>query len=423
MSHSLYKTTYVRPNKTADIAVRHVVVAAPASPMPRKKAKQNSGASLGTFFAALILMFGAYSLANASSTVSYFADTERSVANVLQAMGVGLRVDDDKEIFVSPGGIGVFPSQVALEDESGPLQYRIFAEQSNNQALESVTAFCEALTASTTSAFLPYTGPLLSLATGTTTEMGDWSYDVTFSEDAPGIIDGDTCKLDMVYRAWSLGAQEGTGYQDEERFSVIVHAVVADARVQEEQQFAPLAFVALFAEDTATSTTATSTEETEEETPKEDNDGGSNNAPLQSGGGGVPPVDPDPDDETLDDKKDDKDTEKSDTATTTEEVQEESDTATTTDEVADEEDESSDEEVVSFSQEIVTDEEVDETIVDEGDSGDEQEQEQEGETESVQEETPPADDETNTPEATDDTPQEQALPPEPQPLEDQAPGE
>lgn len=174
-------------------------------------------------FAVSLLTLMAFSAARASTTISYFNDSELAVLNTLQAGILDFIVGDPKsaEIYVTAGdsvGQTITPTMTANIESFTP-RYKVKAVVTDpNQAL------CNALEAS---AGLPfeYTGLLMGIDTGETDISGVWPIDISLPLGAPGVLDGDICIMKLVYSGWVQG-ENNEGYTDEEEFTLTIHAVI-----------------------------------------------------------------------------------------------------------------------------------------------------------------------------------------------------
>jgi hypothetical protein len=276
-----------KKHKMADIAGFHPCTLAGILPAYEDPSIKENGRRRGIRFSILRIVaviglaasIGAatFAIGNIGTTLSYFSDTEQSLANILEAVGLGFIVDDGNNqmaLTVSPGDLGTnVDTNLQLEQYSDPLTYRIFANQSLNQSLMSDAVFCNALKASTTSDLLPYNGPLKTLATATTTTTGAWPFTLSY-QDSPNISEGDTCVLDLVYKGWNPYASEGVGYNDEERVTL---TITAGAAPEEDLEAPQLFRLASFKEeeistDTDISEDATTTDDDTNTPPDTDTD-------------------------------------------------------------------------------------------------------------------------------------------------------
>ena len=173
----------------------------------------------------VVLMLTVFSAARASTTISYFNDSELSILNKLQAGILNFLLGDspNAEIIVTagdPDGETVTPT-VTLDAGSFSLRYKVTSAETGGNS-----AFCNALQVNSVSGPFSYIGTLIGMDTGETTTTGPWQIAVSFPEGAPDVSDGDTCVVDLIYAGWIDGEASSNGYLDEERFTLTVHAVI-----------------------------------------------------------------------------------------------------------------------------------------------------------------------------------------------------
>jgi hypothetical protein len=155
--------------------------------------------------------------ARSNTTLSYFRDTETSTLNLFSAALLDFFVLDEtyaRTISTATSSIAI----PVMTPENGSVEtlYKVTAEEVGGPA-----ALCGILTMqATTSPFL-YSGPLLSLNTTATTTTGSWTFGLTLATTT-GLIDGDICEVDLVYRGWYPTMPEYTGFTDEERVRLVI---------------------------------------------------------------------------------------------------------------------------------------------------------------------------------------------------------
>lgn len=158
-------------------------------------------------------------------TVAFFSDMEKSAANVLSAGILGITLSATPTTYTF--GDGAVPDILssaatpAAIPGSFPMSLRVTFDDTGG-----VPALCAALALSATGTPFTYSGSLLSFS-ATTSSFAPFTFDVSLPDDT-GLADGDTCTLDIVYRAWAAGTPENTGYTDEKRvpYSFTYHAPV-----------------------------------------------------------------------------------------------------------------------------------------------------------------------------------------------------
>lgn len=180
--------------------------------------------TIGLCFAVMLLMLTAFSAARASSTISYFSDSELSAANAFNAGQLNFLVGESAgaQITVTEGdadGEAVMPT-VTLDAGSFDLRYRVTATQTGGDA-----AFCNALQVDSTNGAFSYDGPLIGLDTGSTSVVGAWQFNVILPADS-GVSDGAQCLIDLQYAGWIDGEPSSNGYLDGEIYSLAITASV-----------------------------------------------------------------------------------------------------------------------------------------------------------------------------------------------------
>ena len=188
--------------------------------LTKKRAKKRTWRSLflrqsSTLAIVLILCGTSFSYASGAitGTISYFSDNEISQLNQFRAGLLGFRVDAEGTGYdftdEQTGGALIISKPTPLTG-SFPSEYMITVEQTGGSS-----AFCNALHLIATTTPFSYEGSLLSF--GTTTTTTDPLQFGVLLPNSDGIATGDTCNVDLVYRSWSLGGSQGSGYTDENR--------------------------------------------------------------------------------------------------------------------------------------------------------------------------------------------------------------
>lgn len=175
-------------------------------------------------FVVILLMLTAFSAARASTTISYFSDSELSALNSMSAGILNFLVGEGAgaAFIVTEGdvdGEAVMPT-VTLDAGSFNLSYNVTSAQTGGSS-----TFCNALQVDSTNGVFTYDGPLIGLNTGSTNTIGAWQFNVILPA-ASGVTDGETCVVDLIYSGWIDGGPSGSGYLDEETYTLTMTASV-----------------------------------------------------------------------------------------------------------------------------------------------------------------------------------------------------
>jgi hypothetical protein len=188
-------------------------------------------------------------------TVSYFTDIEQSLNNVFVAdpLDFSVSLDRDSHIDVSKGETKIVATMTP-DEKSDPVEYSVQGAVVGGDA-----ALCGALHVLATAPF-PYDGPLASLATATSTDLGSWALTISANGD---VSPNTSCGVVLIYRGVSAGAMPGQGYKDVEQ--ILMTFFVPDA------SSTPVVSVAAIAPDgevagTSTEAISTSTPDTSQDT-------------------------------------------------------------------------------------------------------------------------------------------------------------
>ena len=204
-----------------------------------------------------LMLFISIAGVESHSTISYFTDAEQAIANSFVADPIffsvvasttaqtfhGAEINTDTPVVIATvPGVG-----------SDPMQYYVEIEKTGGN-----DALCNALTV-LGDAPLAFDGLLASLQTATTSTMGPQNFFVSLPDDA-GVVSGDTCAVDVVYKGWNDGVREGNGYTDTHRVSLVF-----------DYQYAPIIEVPLAAlsETPVTDDSASSTPDILDPVPEE----------------------------------------------------------------------------------------------------------------------------------------------------------
>jgi signal peptidase len=161
------------------------------------------------------LCVGAVYLSMLGSTVSYFADIEAALANVLRTQALDFAVNAEGTNFVFNDAIPQDPGFVVVttvtpETESVPLRYKVSTE-----FVSGTTTLCAALRVISTSPF-GYEGNILGLGEAEVAFNNPW--DVSVRLEQGDYVVGDVCVVDLVFHAWNSNFLIfDDGYDDDER--------------------------------------------------------------------------------------------------------------------------------------------------------------------------------------------------------------
>ncbi len=233
------KAIYVRTRETDDIFVyKGVATVDEIQPNRKKKREVERGAfgrlsskkifKQGTTLALLLLAFTfATGITASHQTISYFNDLENASGNNLNAGLLDFTVNAKNysgDVTVGETGV-MFDPAASGEPGSLQLEYKVAAEKKSGP-----DTFCNALVANFAGGVV-YDGPLLALAIGPTSAGGAYDLSLTMP-DATGVVNGDTCVVDLVYTGWYQNAPDGQGYVDEERVTLTLKANIPELLIQ-----------------------------------------------------------------------------------------------------------------------------------------------------------------------------------------------
>ncbi len=175
----------------------------------RRGVAQHVLSLLSTIFVISVLHLGLFATGD---TLSYFADTESSLGNLLVADPVSFSVSGTTTIDIGSGSVYVIPLMTPSLD-SEPLQFSVSAHMTGGDS-----ALCSGLWVSATSSVV-YDGPIVGLVTPMSTSTGEVPLFVTW--DSPSSMPlGVACVVDFRFYARNADAPAGKGYSDEKIFSV-----------------------------------------------------------------------------------------------------------------------------------------------------------------------------------------------------------
>lgn len=176
--------------------------------------------SSATFALLLISTIFAAGIATTHQTLSYFNDLDSSNANSLNAGILDLEITDGETIGgeVTEGDTGVLINP-ALGGVAGSfdMKFKVRAEK-----VVGNDPFCNLIQAQIGGDFL-YSGPLVSFTGGPSIFLGVHEFNISLP-DATGVVNGDSCQIDLVYTAWAKDAPDEQGYVDEERVHITLTA-------------------------------------------------------------------------------------------------------------------------------------------------------------------------------------------------------
>ncbi len=174
--------------------------------------------------AIILACFCVVGLSSVGTTVSYFTDTEASLANVLQASMLDFSVIADGDEYTFLG--------TSLDDEDDVLLTVITPEEGTDnvvydvfvQKIDGTDAFCSVISASSSVPFI-YDGKILLLSQNNVAFDIPWAVGFSLSSSGLGYSAGDECVVDIVYKAHTQGVVTG-GYSDEERIRLEFYAPI-----------------------------------------------------------------------------------------------------------------------------------------------------------------------------------------------------
>jgi hypothetical protein len=196
------------------------------------------------------------------TTISYFSDIERALANEFRAGALGFTVSPDADTFSFLGIGGELDDEdeaviitVDPESESANLKYSLrtmFAGGSQG--------LCKSIIADSSNPF-SYTGSVLALTADDVSFTDPWSLGLMLNASTSYAV-GDTCLVDFFFTGWNenLDDEDG-GYGDEEQFRLAF--TVGEALPP------TILGPALFRSTILETLSTTTTEETEPEVPDE----------------------------------------------------------------------------------------------------------------------------------------------------------
>ncbi|TSC70802.1 MAG: hypothetical protein CEO12_178 [Parcubacteria group bacterium Gr01-1014_46] len=163
----------------------------------------------------LVSVLVSFSLSSVGNTISYFNDVEQTIGNFLRADPIGFEVEidsaDSAQVDLSLGEVVVTPIMTPNSD-SEPIQYFVKAEMINGDS-----ELCNTIHLFATYPF-PYDGGLVSLNTGTTTEVGPWTMALSVPDYT--MFSDKSCTVELVYKGWNSGVPFGKGYRDTQKVSI-----------------------------------------------------------------------------------------------------------------------------------------------------------------------------------------------------------
>lgn len=179
---------------------------------------------------ALIAGINWFGLSTIGQTLASYNDTETSGANVFTAGMLDIILSNTEfegVIGNDSGDASQFETNVSLIAGSLPAQYTVEYEKTGGN-----DSMCDVLALDSTHTTLSYTGALSAFSVGTTTDFGFWSFVITVPS-GQSVSAGETCEFDFIYKARGEDALswEASGFNDEERFHILIEAVEAQSPV------------------------------------------------------------------------------------------------------------------------------------------------------------------------------------------------
>jgi hypothetical protein len=175
---------------------------------------------------ALVLILSSF--VPAGNTLSYFSDTERSLANLFGTRALDFNATADTQQFIVTDSVfdtDTLTTTIALAPESVPVRYDLTVPAGS---ITGNPAVCAAVIAKVTAPFA-YDAPITGLSASGVLFDGPWTLDLSFT---PGgaFVSGDTCTLEMVYAGWNAVFPTPIGgYKDEERITLTFTVVTTGA--------------------------------------------------------------------------------------------------------------------------------------------------------------------------------------------------
>ena len=186
--------------------------------------------SVKLFAVALIVSLNGFALSQVGYTMGYYNDTESSNDNTFTGGILDIVLSNtefDGVISNSSGDQSQFATNVSLVDGSLLTQYDVEYEMTGGNA-----SMCDVLALSAAHDAPLYSGALTSFSVSTTTDFGLWSFAISVLS-GQSVNPGETCEFDFIYKAWIDGVPsfETSGYNDEERFHIVINAAEAETSV------------------------------------------------------------------------------------------------------------------------------------------------------------------------------------------------
>lgn len=184
--------------------------ATPVSHMNIVRVRRGVAESLAKIASAVLMLSVLYvGIGGTGGTISYFADTELSTANLLVAdpLGFTLSIVESSQVDMSAGTAYVIPVMTPNAD-SEPIQYSVTGHMTGGDG-----ALCAGLTVLATTS-VSYAGPLYTFTTDMSTSTGEVPILFTL-ENAGDVARNSSCTIELAFRGRNADAPQGRGYTDE----------------------------------------------------------------------------------------------------------------------------------------------------------------------------------------------------------------
>lgn len=212
-TRTTWATVYARLSAYDDVRVLKRVLLYTPDFSPRRVAAgvreyYKSAVAVLLVLASVGTSFGSVGLSGA-----FLSDTESSLANILQAQIHDFTGAVSPQLHsIDVGTPATVPVDITPLPGTHTFSYRVTTDTFSGSL-----TLCNAVTASLVTPFA-YNGGLTTLD-GVSFVVPDLSLNISLPV-ANGLVAGDQCSFDLVFRSWHTLVPESTGYTDEERIAV-----------------------------------------------------------------------------------------------------------------------------------------------------------------------------------------------------------